>query len=196
MSKELFISLDVETIGPIPGKHPMIELGAAAYNIEGEVVSTWQGALAELRWAPDQDTLEWWQSSDDRRMILEEIRADAQPPGAAMFSFHHWLNGLSGQLTPVAYPAAFDYMFVYWYLMYYVGTSKPFSFSCLDIKTYVMAAMKNPVFRKTTKKSFPREWFHPGLKHTHKALDDALEQGWMFIQAHRANLGLPLLEPK
>lgn len=193
MTRELFVSLDVETIGPIPGKNPMIELGAAAFNIEGEVVSTWDRAIDQSHWESDPETLAWWHGKSNRP-ILESLQARGQVPEVSMFSFHHWLNGLPGQLTPVAYPAAFDYMFVYWYLMYYVGDARPFSFSCLDIKTYVMAAMKNTAFRKTTKKSFPREWFHPGLKHTHNALDDALEQGWMFVQAHRANLGLPLLE--
>ena len=63
----------------------------------------------------------------------------------------------------------------------------------VDIKTYVMAALKKSSYQKINKKEFPQEWFHSSLQHTHNALDDALEQGFIFIQAHRANLGLPLL---
>lgn len=192
MSEELFVSLDVETIGPIPGVNPMIELGAACFNIEGVVVDTWQSALSKDGWNADIETMKWWHSPKNFE-TFQRLTNEAQPPEKAMYSFHTWLNRLPGRPTPVAYPAAFDYMFVYWYLMYYVGTAAPFSFSCLDVKTYAMAALKKRQFHQSFKRKFPRAWFHPRLKHTHNALDDAIEQGWMFIQAHRENLGLPLL---
>ena len=53
----------------------------------------------------------------------------------------------------VAYPAAFDFMFVYWYIIRFAGES-PFSYSALDIKTYAMALLKKP-YRKSVKKRMP-----------------------------------------
>ena len=48
----------------------------------------------------------------------------------------------------VAYPAGFDFLFVYWYLIHFVGRS-PFSFSALDMKTYAAALLKLP-YRNAT----------------------------------------------
>ena len=77
----------------------------------------------------------------------------------------------------VAYPAAFDFMFVYWYLIRFTGES-PFSHSALDIKTFAMAMLKTN-YRDSTKRNMPRHWFDK-LPHRHIALDDAIEQGALF----------------
>ena len=74
----------------------------------------------------------------------------------------------------VAYPVAFDFMFVCWYLHRSTGEN-PFSHSALDIKTMAMV-MLGKEYRRSTKRNMPRRWFDD-LPHTHLALDDALEQG-------------------
>lgn len=50
-----------------------------------------------------------------------------------------------------------------------------------------MAMMRKP-YRACGKKSMPAEWFDP-IIHTHVALDDAIEQGSLFCNMLRANLG-------
>jgi hypothetical protein len=55
---------------------------------------------------------------------------------------------------------------------------KPVSHSALDIKTLAMALLGSG-YRDATKRNMPACWFDP-LPHTHKALDDALEQGALF----------------
>jgi hypothetical protein len=84
--------------------------------------------------------------------------------------------------TRFCYPAGFDFLFVYWYLIRFAGES-PFSFSALDIKTYAMALLKKD-YRQSTKGGMPKSWFdsHP---HTHIALDDAIEQGALFATCWR-----------
>ena len=77
----------------------------------------------------------------------------------------------------VAYPAGFDFLFVYWYLIKFVGES-PFSHSALDIKSFAMAVLKRD-FRQSTKRNMPKRWFDD-LPHSHIALDDAIEQGASF----------------
>ena len=88
-----------------------------------------------------------------------------------------WVDGLPGMPVFVGYPAAFDFMFVYWYLMRFVGRS-PFSFSALDVKTMAMVMLRKD-YRRSTKSAMPRRWFDD-LPHSHVALDDALEQGALF----------------
>jgi len=86
----------------------------------------------------------------------------------------------------VAYPVAFDFMFVDWYLHKFAGSS-PFGYSALDIKTYGMAMLNIRTYSGSTKRRYPEHWFDD-LPHTHIAVDDAIEQGAMFINMYRENL--------
>ena len=101
-------------------------------------------------------------------------RQDLQRPEKAMCDYVEWLKQLPGKPVFVGYPAAYDFMFVYWYLIKFTGKS-PFSHSALDIKSYAMAVLKTE-FRETAKRKMPTHWFDQ-LPHTHVALDDAIEQG-------------------
>jgi hypothetical protein len=95
-----------------------------------------------------------------------------------------WVESLDGRPVFVGYPAAYDFLFVYWYLLRFVGRS-PFSHSALDIKTLAMAKLGGG-YREATKRNMPKHWFDDGLPHTHRALDDALEQGALFCNVLRA----------
>jgi hypothetical protein len=63
----------------------------------------------------------------------------------------------------------------------------PFSHSALDMKSYAMAVLKTE-YRESTKRNMPKAWFDK-LPHTHVALDDAVEQGALFVNMLRHNLG-------
>jgi hypothetical protein len=107
-----------------------------------------------------------------------------QTPESALGRFVEWTEGLPGKPVFVAYPAGFDFLFMYWYMIRFVGRS-PFSFSALDIKSYAMACLNLP-YRESVKRNMPKAWF-PDRAHTHVALDDAIEQGELFINMLRAN---------
>jgi len=94
-----------------------------------------------------------------------------------MAAYAGWLDSLPGKPVFVGYPAAFDFMFIYWYLIRFVGRS-PFSFSAVDIKTMAMVVLKLE-YRVCTKRNMPERWFDDA-PHTHVALDDAIEQGKLF----------------
>ncbi len=95
-----------------------------------------------------------------------------------MRSYVAWIKTLKGKPVFVAYPAGFDFLFVYWYLMLFAGES-PFSHSALDMKSYAMAVLKTENYRESTKRNMPKQWFD-AFPHTHVALDDAIEQGALF----------------
>ena len=59
-----------------------------------------------------------------------------------MADYVNWIKGLGGKPVFVAYPAGFDFLFVYWYLIRFTGAS-PFSHSALDMKTYAMALLRS-----------------------------------------------------
>jgi DNA polymerase III alpha subunit (gram-positive type) len=172
---EIYVSTDVETDGPIPGVYSMLSFASAAYTPGKQLVSTFAANLEPLPEATTHPTtMKWW---DGQPEAWKACREDQQKPAVAMQNYLHWLKNLPGSPVFVAYPAAFDFMFVYWYMIRFTGES-PFSHSALDIKTYAMALLKKP-YRLSTKSNMPKRWFDD-LPHTHLALDDAIEQGALF----------------
>src|SRR5262245_43463925 len=172
---EIYVSTDVETDGPIPGPYSMLSFGSAAYQSDKSLVSTFSANLETLPGATgDPRTMEWWKSQPD---AWKACRENLQLPELAMKEYVAWLKNLPGRPVFVAYPAGFDFTFIYWYLIRFTGES-PFSHSALDIKTYAMAKMGSQ-YRESVKRNMPKEWFDR-LPHTHKALDDAIEQGALF----------------
>lgn len=176
MNREIYVSTDIETDGPIPGSYSMLSFGSAAFDSSGELLTTFSRNLEKLPGATEHpDTMKWWATVPD---AYAATRTHLVKPDDAMAGYVKWLEELPGDPVFVGYPATFDFMFVYWYLITFAGHS-PFSFSALDIKTYAMATLKTE-FRKTTKKKMPKSWFTKKLKHSHVALEDAIEQGHLF----------------
>ena len=172
---EMYISTDVETDGPIPGPNSMLSFGSAAYTADKRLVSTFSANLELLAGAAgDPKTMEWWATQPE---AWNATRTDLRGPDEAMPAYVKWIKGLPGKPVFVAYPAGFDFLFVYWYLIRFAGES-PFSHSALDMKTLAMALL-NKDYRDSTKRNMPRHWFDD-LPHTHVALDDAIEQGALF----------------
>ena len=175
MHPEIYISTDIEADGPIPGPHSMLSFASAAYLPDKTLAGTFSANLDTLPEATGHpDTMNWWAKNP---AAWNASRIDCQPPQQAMQNYVAWIKTLPGKPVFVGYPATYDFMFVYWYLMRFVGES-PFSHSALDIKTFAMALLKTD-YRAATKRNMPKAWFDP-LPHTHVALDDAIEQGALF----------------
>src|SRR2546423_726767 len=181
---EIYVSTDVESDGPIPGPHSMLSFASAAYRADKQLLGTFTANLETLPGAAGHSaTLAWWQQHPD---AWAATRTDLKDPADAMRRYVAWLQGLPGRPVFVAYPAGYDFLFVYWYLIRFAGES-PFSHSALDIKTFAMALLKTE-YREATKRNMPRKWFDP-LPHTHVALDDAIEQGALFCNMLAQNQG-------
>lgn len=180
---EIYVSTDVEADGPIPGPHSMLSFGSAAYRTDKNLVSTFTVNLETLPGATGApDTMAWWQTQPE---AWAACRKDPQPPLTAMRDYLAWLKQLPGRPVFVGYPAAYDFLFVYWYLIRFTGES-PFLHSALDIKTYAMAMLRRD-YRDSTKRNMPQRWFDV-LPHTHCALEDAIEQGALFCNMLAENL--------
>jgi hypothetical protein len=180
---EVYVSTDVESDGPIPGPHSMLSFASAAYLPDKTLVSTFAANLETLAGAAgDPGTMSWWQQHPE---AYAQTRIDVQPAEVVMPRYVAWLKKLPGRPVFVAYPAGFDFLFTYWYLIRFAGES-PFSFSALDVKTYAMALLRCE-YREAVKRNMPRRWFDD-LPHSHVALDDALEQGALFCNMLAENL--------
>lgn len=178
---ELYISVDIESDGPIPGMYSMLSFGAAAFILNGSMIGTYSANLETLPGAKqDPDTMQWWSTQKE---AWDAHRKNTKKPEKAMPDFVSWVKHLKKRhnASPVfvGYPAGFDFTFMYYYMRAFAGES-PFSFSALDIKSYAMAKLGTE-FRKTAKRNMPRHWFSKTKRHNHIALDDAIEQGELFI---------------
>lgn len=180
MPEEIYVSTDIEADGPIPGPHSMLSFASVALRADKTVIDEFTVNLQPLPDAkPHPRTMLWWESFRD---ALAKAREDPEDPAQAMPRYAEWLRNLPGRIVLVAQPAAFDFMWMYWYLHRYCDDS-PFGHSALDIKTYAMAMLRRP-YRNCVTSALPTEWQDP-LPHTHVALDDAHQQGAMFCNMLR-----------
>src|SRR4051812_25880643 len=97
---EIYISTDVETDGPIPGRYSMLSFGSAAYTAEKALLSTFSANLTTLPDAiSDDKTMAWWLTQP---AAWQACRADQQQPALAMQNYLVWLKSLPGRPVFVA----------------------------------------------------------------------------------------------
>jgi DNA polymerase III epsilon subunit-like protein len=112
----------------------------------------------------------------------ERLRKEGLDPALALAQFTRWVREVGGDAQPVmcGYPASYDWTFLYWYLIRFTGAS-PFGHSgCLDMKTLYATKAGLPL-RSVAKGTMPRELLSR-RRHTHHALDDAVEQAELFAK--------------
>jgi hypothetical protein len=130
MPAEVYVSTDVETDGRIPGPHSMLSFGSAAYLADKTLLGTFEANLETLPGATgNPDTMAWWGTQPEAWAACRENLRD---PAEAMIDYLAWLKNLPGKPVFVGYPAAFDFMFVNWYLVRFTGES-PFSHAALEV---------------------------------------------------------------
>lgn len=182
--EEIYVSTDIEADGPIPGPYSMLSFASAAYAADKRLVATFTINLETLEGAGTHPkTMEWWQQFPQ---AWEACRQNTRPPQVAMTEYLAWLRGLPGKPVFLGWPASWDFMWIYWYLVRFTG-ERPFRESALDVRSYAMG-MRKSRFHQTTRTYLPRRWFDAGLPHTHVALDDALEQGALFCNMSAENV--------
>jgi hypothetical protein len=188
---EMFVSIDVETDGPAPGVNSMLALGAACFAGDGEMVGTWYSTLRPLEGArADKGTMDWWASQPD---AWAEVTRDQRDPFTAMTGFvdacDKMYADLHVKLIAVAWPAAFDFAFVNYYCHRFAGRN-PLGFACLDIRSYANGLARHPDYYGLREAQI-RELAGPvdktGLR-PHVAVDDAIEQGRLFMALRRRAL--------
>src|SRR5947207_4339376 len=112
---EVYVSTDVEADGPIPGPHSMLSFASAALTADKHLVGTFAANLATLPGAAgDPKTMAWWEAQPE---AWAACRAGGRDPAEVMPEYAAWLKRLPGKPVFVGYPAAYDFLFVYWYLI-------------------------------------------------------------------------------
>lgn len=190
LSKEIYVSLDVETDGDIPQVNSMLSLGAAAFvrdveNCDWIPVGTFSQNLRVLPGAvADARTMTEFWVRNPTAWHLATI--NAREPEIVMREFQTWLLKLKEDwpnkaVTGFAGPTGFDFTFIRWYMCKFLGNSEPFGHKCDDLRSRASSALKIP-YSKAGKSAFPAHWFRDNKPHTHVAVDDAVEQGWIYCR--------------
>jgi hypothetical protein len=180
--REMYFSVDVETDGPIPGRYSMLSFAAVA-------VATYDGRLFN-RLPPDVERGYWElkpisESFEEEALAVagldrSQLLVDGQRPDDAMREAAAWVTRTAADFRPVlvAYPVAFDWMFLHWYFTEFHGSSPFGHAACIDIRSLYVGATGS-TYQGSSKRRMPLE-LRSMAPHTHNAHDDAVEQGELF----------------
>jgi hypothetical protein len=177
MTTETFFVTDMEADGPIPGPYSMRSVASVAYDASGRELGSFSVNLQPLVNARTHPvTMKWWQGFPE---AWAACQVNAREPVQGMTDYAAWVASFPGRAVFVGFPAGFDFMWVQWYLVQLLDRT-PFQHSALDIKTLVMLWLGSG-YSDAFKSQLPDEWT-TDLPHTHVALDDAREQGALFVR--------------
>lgn len=167
---DCFISVDIETSGPIPGAYSLLALGACVAGRREERF------YLELRPLDGNAVPE---AVAVTGLDLAKLAKDGAAPAEGMKRFRDWVAAAAGSDKPVfvGFNAGFDWSFVNWYFHTYLGEN-PFGFAPLDIKSYYMG-LSGCSWADTKSSRLPGE-FRPLPTTAHNAEADAVAQAESF----------------
>jgi DNA polymerase III epsilon subunit-like protein len=169
MAGETYVSIDVEASGPIPGEYSMLSIGAC---VVGNTKKRFYVEMKPLNDNYVEGALKVCGLS------MSKLKSNGVEPEAAIERFAKWVMSASTGRTPVfCCWSTMDWLFMKWYMVKF-GYPRLFSHSACEMKSYYTGMMGVP-FSRSRKKYLPEELM-PKKKHTHNALDDALEQAELF----------------
>ena len=182
LQAECFISVDVETSGPIPEGYSLLSIGACAValNQSSSTPNAFYCTLKPLESAKSDPT-----ALQVSGLSLSDLAQTGEEPVDAMKSFEQWIKETTGQATPifVGFNASFDWSFINYYFYRFLGRN-PFGFSALDIKSLYMGA--TGCSWADTRSSRVTKML--GISHdkmAHQALEDAQAQAELFISVRQ-----------
>lgn len=180
---EIYVSVDVEADGPVPGPFSMLSFGMAVCGVSGPSGFAARDPLSRTFYAELKPISETFDAAALAVSGLdrERLAAEGRDPAEAMSAAAAWVRDAADDATPVlvAYPLGFDWMWLYWYFVRFSASGSPFGHSRhVDVKTLYSAKAGVPISR-STKRQMPATLLSR-RPHTHNALDDAVEQAELF----------------
>jgi hypothetical protein len=182
---DVYFSADVETDGPIPGPFSMLSFALVyAGRFDGVHFTrpdafdrTFYRELKPISTSFEPEALQV--NGLDRDRLCRE----GEDPEEAMTAASRWIKEAAGHERPVlvAYPLSFDWAWLYWYFRRFSKEGSPFSHSrCFDLKTAFAVKAALPIAQAGKSNLMPE--LRSRRKHTHNALDDAIEQAEIFAK--------------
>jgi ribonuclease T len=148
MPGALYISLDVEASGPVPGLFSLLAIGACAVSDDGSEARIVEGAEFEFKVlvkpipgaGADPEALKYAGG-----LVPEELVTTGTEPREALLNLNAWIERArvavgTNRSHFLAHAASFDWMYMRWYYETF-GIVCPFGFAGIDIKAYAMGAL-------------------------------------------------------
>ncbi len=170
MNNELLISLDLEADGPIPGDYSLLSLGASLIDYPEETFYIEFQPISD-KYDPEALAV----SGIDR----EALKITGVPAKEAMEKFEQWVNIMLAKYhksrAVLVILSTWDMMYVDWYSVHFLDR-RFVGFTAIELKSYFMGKHGIALFAKTGRKEMLKH-YPVDTPHTHRADDDALEQG-------------------
>ncbi len=179
------VMVDIETEGPDPGRHAMLQLAAVVFDEKWKVEKEFNMYLARAPSSPtghrgsQKDTVEWWQRTAPHR--YQEVKDQCQrgaTPQVALSLFFKWLPP-----DPLlwAWPTCFDIAFLQSYARDYFPLLSQHLWTNADVRSWMsgcIASSGAPMgIDDKTRPPFEGE--------EHDALFDAKWQVWLMGKFER-----------
>ena len=174
---QIYIIVDLELNGMIPGEHSILSIGAVA-TTETEEVSSFYKKLQPLEeLLADSETMDWWKTQPE---AWQEVSTDAEPAVQVIVAFRDWVKSFGKSPVFVASPLILDYPFIKWYLHKFGGEELFEDFTpiqrTLDLASFTAGKLDIPLARSRRMQLSPE--ITQGMpEHSHKAIDDARGYG-------------------
>lgn len=125
---QVWIMVDIETTGPVFGRHSMTEIGAAAGSMARGILDRFEALLHPI----SEEVL-------TSRASYERAKKNGLPPAEAMKRFAEWSRPFIEQKALfVARPAAFDWPWIVYYSWTYLKEN-PFGFKAVCASSWLQA---------------------------------------------------------
>jgi len=172
VEKEIFISVDIEASGPIPGEYSMLSIGACVSSNPSRQFSCYIKPISD-KYIPE--------ALEVTGLSLENLTNDGLEPIEAMSQFKSWIDSIkidgSESIVFIGFNAPFDWSFVNYYFHKFLGEN-PFGIAALDIKSmYFGTAIRT---WRSTRSSEIENVVNPKTSGNHDALTDAIYQAELF----------------
>ncbi len=186
-----YISIDIESSGPTPGKYSMLSIGAC---IVGDTEKQFYRELKPLdfnhspgamkvaslglRCIDDLRNLgEYNPESEDfnSRRVLRALQRKGKDVSDVMADFAEWIeeNTIGFKAVEAAAPIKFDGMFTAWYFDNFYSERNPLGYSGEDMNSVYRGVMKDP-------DALLKDLMEEGEEIPHNALEDAIIQAKLF----------------
>ncbi len=174
---QIYIIVDVELNGLMPGKNSILSIGAVASTADQEVGSFYKKILPLEDLSADPETTEWWKTQPE---AWQEVNTDAESAAIVIDAFREWVKSFGKSPTFVASPLILDYPFIKWYLDRFGGKQLFEDFNpvqrTLDLASFTAGKLNIPL-AKARRMQLPPEITQGMPGHSHKAIDDARGYG-------------------
>ena len=174
---QIYIIVDIELNGQMPGEHSILSIGAVASTMSEEVGSFYKKLQPLEALSADAETLAWWKTQPE---AWQEVNTDAEPAAMVIAAFREWVKSFGKSPVFVASPLILDYPFIKWYLHKFGGDQLFEDFEpvqrTLDLASFTAGKLNIPL-AKARRMQLPSETIKGMPGHSHKAIDDARGYG-------------------